>query len=275
MLKPSRHPWLAYLSTLVLAFGPFSKAANAGEVTIAAAASLKDALEIIKPKLEKAMPGTQLSITTGASGTLQQQIAQGAPIHIFLSASPLAMEALVKEKYVAEASRRTLLTNELVLIAAKSSQIKWAGFETLNDPKIKRIALGEPRSVPAGDYASQFLQKQKLESELKSKFLFAKDVRQVLSYVERGEVDAGFVYASDLKAKNAGAVRLLAKIPSDSHAPIIYELAVVERLIGKTSDQSKTETNKVADFLAGKEAAKIWLKFGFSLPSPKSTKKGL
>ena len=134
--------------------------------------------------------------------------------------------------------------------------------------------MGEPRTVPAGDYASQVLQKLNLESELKSKFLLAKDVRQVLSYVERGEVDAGFVYASDLKAKNAASVRMLATAPKDSHAPILYEMAALEPLTDKTSDQSKTETSKVAEFLSGKEAAKTWVNFGFTLLAVKATKKG-
>ena len=135
MLKPSRYPWLAYLSMVALAFSTPSPMAAAGEVTVAAAASLKDALELMKPQIEKAMPGTRISITTGASGILQRQIAQGAPIHLFISAASQAMEALVKGKYLTEGSRRPLLTNELVLIAPKASTVKWTGFETLKDPQ--------------------------------------------------------------------------------------------------------------------------------------------
>lgn len=270
MILSSRRSLLAHIIVATLAIPSFSTLAKAGNITLAAAASLKDALEEIKPELEKALPGTTLAITTGASGTLSQQILQGAPIDVFLSAASKPMEALAKEKALAEDTRRFLLTNEIVLVVPQKNPADIKSFEDLKEARVKRIAMGEPRSVPAGDYASQVLKKKNLENALAPKLILAKDVRQVLAYVERGEADAGFVYASDLLAKNAGAVKTVATAPKDSHEAIVYEIAVVAKEKSKADAKRFEEAKKVLEYLAGKNSGKTWVKYGFTLPGAKT-----
>lgn len=266
--------WLGYLITLGLGISVQASPAKAGEVVLAAAASLKDALEVLKPKIEKSLPGTHISITTGASGTLVQQIVQGAPIDIFISAAVKPMDLLAQDKRLLEGSRQTLLTNDIVLIVPKTNRLGLETIPQLTQSQVKRLAIGEPRSVPAGEYAVQVMRSLGLEKALESKFVLAKDVRQVLSYVERGEVDAGFVYSSDLKAKNAASVKVIASAPKYSHQPILYEMAIVKAGRNRTLDSKSLEIKRVADILAGAEAAKVWTDFGFILPGAKTAKEG-
>lgn len=228
--------------------------AHADSLTIAAAASLQDALKDMTAELEKEV-GASINITAGASGTLQQQIAQGAPIDVFLSAADKPIAELEKLKLLTPGSSKAFLSNDLILIAGPQSKIK--SVNDLKSKEIKRIALGEPRSVPAGDYAMQALTTLKLEQELSSKFLFAKDVRQVLAYVERGEVEAGFVYKSDLESAAGKKVLMIQELPGDSHKAIQYTMTIVAA--SKNQDKAK----RVLSFLESSKAAHIWTRFGF------------
>ncbi len=256
-MKRNKPSWLAYLSTIAFGFALNASSLYAGEVRLAAAASLKDALEDLKPAIEKLHPGTTVVVTTGASGMLQQQIVNGAPIDVFISAAKKPMDGLGQSKLLTEGSRKILLKNELVLIAPEKSKLK--AITDLKDKDIKRIGVGEPRSVPAGDYALQTLTHYELNTILAPKFVYAKDVRQVLSYVERGEVDAGFVYASDALTSKAGTIKVVTKAPNESHEPIVYEIAAVVQK-DKTRD---ADIQKVMAYLEGQEAMKVWQKFGF------------
>jgi molybdate transport system substrate-binding protein len=253
---------LSFLSLGMAITSVFAPLARADVLTIAAAASLQDALAQMKSDLEKALPGTTLRITTGASGTLQQQISQGAPIDIFLSAADRPVEELEKLKLLTPGSKRKFLGGELVLISPKSSSMD--SFKDLSAAGVKRIAIGEPRSVPAGEYAVQTLNALKLDRVLSPKFLYAKDVRQVLSYVARGEVEAGFVYRSDLHSEAGKSVKIVEAISESSHKPIRYTMALVAASKNQESGQ------KLLNFFESPKAAAIWAEFGFNPLTEKS-----
>ena len=230
--------------------------AAAVSLTVSAAASLKDAMEEIKPLYSQEQPQVKLTYNFGSSGALQQQIEQGAGVDIFISAANKQIDALQQKGLLVDSTRKDLLKNQLVLIVpASSKDIK--DFQDLTSPRLKKIALGEPKSVPAGQYAQQVLTSLKIADQIKSKVVYAKDVRQALNYVESGNVDAGIVYFSD--AKSTQKVKVVATAPENSHSPIVYPIAVV-----KSSKHIDAAKNFV-QFLSGNTAKNIFEKQGFSL----------
>ena len=225
------------------------------DITLSAAISLKDALDEIARLYHSENPGVVIRLNLGASGTLQQQIEQGAPVDIFISASPAQMDGLVSHNLVLSDTCKDLVRNTLVLIAPKDrAGVK--NFQDLADPSVKVIAIGDPRSVPAGKYAQEVLTHFSLFDALKPKFVFAKDVRQVLTYVETGNADAGIVYATDARASTRIAV--VATAPEDSHAPVVYPVAVV------AGSKNAQAARKLIDFLLGPGCADVFRKFGFT-----------
>lgn len=225
---------------------------------VSAAASLKDALEEIKPLYQKNNPNINISYNFGASGALQQQIEQGAPADIFISAAKRQVDALEQKGLLVAGTRAILAKNRLVLIVRKNAR-GVTSFYNFSRPEIKRIAIGEPRSVPAGQYAEQVLQKLKLLPQIKPKLVYANNVRQVLAVVESGNADAGLVYATD--AKISDKVKVVVAADEKYHSPIIYPLAVVKS--SKNADAAKEFTK----FLTTDNQAKAVLKkYGFILP---------
>ena len=224
------------------------------ELTVSAAISLKDALDEIAQLYDVETPGAVIHFNLGASGTLQHQIEQGAPIDVFISASEDQMNALESEGLVAPGTRRDLVKNTVVLIVPKGKS-GILSFQDLARPEVKEIAIGDPQTVPAGKYAQEVLTHFHLYEQLKPKFVFTKDVRQVLTYVITGNVDAGIVYATD--AKISTAVSVVATAPEDSHSPAIYPVAAL-----KASKQS-AEAKRFLDFLMSAKAQGIFEKYGF------------
>jgi molybdate transport system substrate-binding protein len=224
------------------------------EITVSAAISLKDALDEIQTAFEASDPSTSIHLNLGASGTLQRQIEQGAPVDIFISASPAQMDALAAKNLIVPSTRKDLLKNTIVLITPSDRKII-ASFQDLITPGVKIIAIGEPQSVPAGNYAQQVLTHFGIFDKLKPKFVFAKDVRQVLTYVETGNADAGIVYATDARTSNR--VAAVATAPEDSHSPVVYPVAV----LANSKDQSAAR--RLEDFLLGSKSAAIFKKYGF------------
>ncbi len=197
---------------------------RAAEITVAAAISLREALEQAKSLYVAQKPDTKITLVFGSSGSLQQQIENGAPVDLFVSAAEKPMDALAAKSLIAGDSRTVLLRNRLVLVipADKTSP---ADFAALADSSVKRIAIGEPRSVPAGQYASEVLEHFDLQEILTPKLIYGNNVRQVLTYVASGNVDAGIVYLTD--ALTTDAVKIAAEAPKNSHAPITYPAAVL------------------------------------------------
>jgi molybdate transport system substrate-binding protein len=225
------------------------------ELTVSAAASLQDAMKEIQPIYEAENPNITITYNFGSSGSLQQQIEQGAPADVFLSAAPKQMNALQEKDLLLEGTRQDLLKNSIVLVVPKEAT-GLANFKELETEKASKIAIGEPESVPAGQYSKEVLTSLNLFESLRSKFVFAKDVRQVLTYVETGNVDAGLVYATD--AKVSDRVKVAATAPEDTHAPIIYPVAVLK-------DSPNPEAAKeFVEFLTSDRAKAVFEEYGFS-----------
>ncbi len=235
-----------------------SPQAGKADLTVSAAISLKDALDEIKQAYVSANPGVSIAINYGASGNdFQLQIEQGAPVDIFLSAAPKQIDALAAKGLLLDGSRRDILRNEVVLIVPKDSTAKISSFQDLTRPDVKKIALGEPVAVPAGQYAKQTLTTMGIYDAVNTKAVLAKDVRQVLTYVETGDVDAGIVYSTD--ALSSSKVKVVATSPPNSHDPVIYPGAVIKA--------SKNTQAAVAflDSLRQPPATAIFQKYGFVL----------
>lgn len=227
------------------------------EVTVFAASSLQDALKDLQRRYEKSHPGVKLILSFGASGQLQQQIAAGAPADLFISAAPEYMDKLAAAGLLQAGSRRDLLGNELVLISpAYTARLN--SLAGLREKFVEHIALGEPGSVPAGQYAVASLKALGFHDELKTKFIFALNVRQVLDFVARGEVDAGFVYRSD--ALQSSQVRIAAIVPAESHPPIVYPAALIAHR------EQAAAAGEFLKYLTGAEAQTVFHAAGFKPP---------
>lgn len=233
---------------------------SAQTLTVCAAASLTDAFKQIAPRFEAARPGVTLRLNFAASGVLLQQIAQGAPVDVFASADQDTMNRGIEQQLIAPDTRRDFAANALVLIAPADNSTSGPALASLGDlvkPEVKRIAVGKPASVPAGRYAQASLQGVNLWTLLQPKIVFADNVRQVLDYVSRGEVEAGFVYRTDAEiAKD----RLRIVMTVGGHAPVTYPVAVVA-----DSRQAALARDFIA-FLGGAEAQSILARYGFGKP---------
>jgi molybdate transport system substrate-binding protein len=235
-------------------FAPNFVVAQSSTILVSAAASLKEALEEVKPLYKQTKPNVNVTYNFGASGALQQQIENGAPTDIFVSAAKKQMDALQSKGLILADTRRNLLTNKLVLIVPKNSS-GITSFRQLTGSKIKKIAVGEPRSVPAGQYAQEVFQNLGISQQVQAKLVLGNNVRQVLSFVESGNADAGIVYATD--AKISSQVKQVATAPANSHSPIIYPVAVLK------SSKNAAAAREYVQFLSSNRAGTVFQKYGF------------
>ncbi|MBD2260946.1 molybdate ABC transporter substrate-binding protein [Pseudanabaena sp. FACHB-2040] len=232
-------------------------AADRTALLVSAAASLQEALQDIQPLFEEAHPGVMLTYNFGASGALQQQIEQGAPADVFVSAATAQMDTLAQKGLLLPESRRDLLGNQLVLVVPQDSALNLTNFAQLADSQVRRIAVGEFRSVPAGQYAEQVLTNLGVLAQVQPKLVFANNVRGVLSAVESGNVDAGIVYTTD--AKISERVREVAIAPTTLHTPITYPAAIVN------ASRTPTAARDFLEFLVSDSADKVFEEYGFTL----------
>ncbi|MGB3766882.1 MAG: molybdate ABC transporter substrate-binding protein [Phormidesmis sp.] len=226
------------------------------DLTISVAASLQKVMESVKLAYQQQAPKVMITYNFGASGSLTQQIVQGAPVDVFLSASADWMDALDEQSLVLKTSRKILLENELVLVVP-ASDTETVSFEEMKTDRIERIAIGEPDSVPVGQYAKESLLAMGLFEVVQQKLVLGKDARQVLSYVETGSVAAGLVYSTDALASEL--VRVVATVPADDHSPIVYPVAVM------AASKQAAAAQAFVDFLSGGVAMKIFRAGGFEL----------
>ncbi|WP_409291666.1 molybdate ABC transporter substrate-binding protein [Peribacillus sp. SCS-37] len=222
-------------------------------LTVSAAASLQETLDEIAAVFEKEHADIDVSYNFGSSGALQQQISQGAPVDLFFSAAQDKFRTLADEGLIEISTE--LAGNELVLVVPKGSGKGINSFQDLG--KAGRLALGTPASVPAGQYAKESLKSQGIWEAVKQKVVYGKDVRQVLTYVESNNVDAGVVYKTD--ALSSSKVEIAASAPENSHTPIIYPAGIV-----KGTKHGK-EAELFYEFLEGKKAMDIMVKHGFKI----------
>ena len=226
------------------------------ELVIAAAASLTDVTAQMAEAYKKdEASNVTLTFTYGASGALQTQIEQGAPVDIFISAAEKQMDALDEQGLLLDGSRTDLLENKVVLIVPKESELGLASFDDLKKGTVKTIAIGDPASVPAGQYAQEVLTSLGIKDAVFGKANLGTDVRQVLTWVENGEVEAGIVYATD--AATTDDVTVVCEAPLGSVKKIVYPVAIL-----KASKNAAT-AQKFIDYLKTPAIASLFEKYGF------------
>ncbi len=216
------------------------------EITVSGAMSLSDVFRDIGTGFQKKHPEVKINFNFAASGVLQKQIEQGAPVDIFASASQNEMNLLEEKGLISKATRTNFTRNKLVIIAPSKLTI-----EELKS--LDKIAIGNPKTVPVGAYAKSFLENTGIYEPLQPKLIFAENVRQVLDYVERGEVDAGFVYFSNTLKSNLS----VSSINDSLYPTIVYPVAVI-------LDTQKLEISRqFIEYIKSDEGQTILHKHGF------------
>ena len=243
---------LALALTLALALP-----ALAAELTVSAAASLTESMTEVKTLFEKANPGLKVNVNFASSGALFKQIEQGAPVDVFASANQKYMDLAEKAKLVLAGTRINFVANDLVLAVPAGNPAKVSDLASLKQPQVKRIGVGNPDSVPAGQYAKAALIKAGLWETLTPAYIFGESVRQVLDYLRRAEVDAALVYATDA-AQGGSAVTVTCVAPLDKD--VSYPAAVLAAT--KNADLAK----QFVTFLASPEAKAVFKAKGFRIP---------
>lgn len=225
---------------------------------IAAAASLEYSMEDeLIPMFEEQNPGITVEGTYDSSGKLQTQIEEGLDADVFFSAATKQMDALAEEGLVEENSVKDLLENKIVLIVLKGQEGNYSKFEDIANAST--VALGDPASVPAGQYAQEALGNLGLWDAVSAKASFGTNVTEVLNWVAEGSADAGVVYATDAATKE-DTVSVVAEAPADSLAePVIYPVGLVE------NSTKKDAAEKFMEFLSSDDAAAVFEKYGFTV----------
>jgi molybdate transport system substrate-binding protein len=245
-----RHLAAALLATLSLS-------AHAADLTVSAAASLTNAFKELGPVFEAANPGTSVVFNFAASDALLAQIAKGAPADVFASADQEAMDKAEAQKVLVPGSRRNFVSNSLVMITPSDSTLGLKGPADLQKPEVKRVAIGNPASVPVGRYTRGSLEAAKLWGAIEPKAVMAQSVRQALDYVARGEVEAGFVYATDA-AIMKDKVKVAATIPTET--PVTYPIAAV------AGSPQPEAARRFLEFVATPAAQTVLARYGFGKP---------
>lgn len=223
------------------------------DLNISAAASLKEAMTEIQESFNKDYPNVNLTFNFGASGSLQKQIEQGAPCDVFISAGQSQMTALSDSGSLEKDTEKKLLQNELVLVSSSND------VDSINDlltNKVTHIAIGDPKSVPAGKYAEESLTNLSMLDAVNAKLVYAKDVKEVLSWTMTGNAEVGFVYKSDTYGNDS--VKVIETISDQYHSPIIYPVAIIK-------DTKNLEAAKdFENFLFTDTAKEIFKKYGYN-----------
>lgn len=232
------------------------KAAADSEIIVSAAISLTNAFGEIGTLFKEKQKEARVLFNFGASGDLARQILGGAPVDVFASASPRDMDDLDQKDMIIKGTRGDFAGNRVVLIISVKSAIRLTSFNDLSSGEVKRIAIGNPKTVPAGRYSEEILTHFHLMDSVKDRLILAENVRQVLDYVARGEVDAGIVYSTDalLRAKE---VSIVAEAPEQSHRPVIYPIAVIK------GSKQEILSKEFISIVTSKDGKKVLEKYGF------------
>ncbi len=226
------------------------------ELHVSAAASLTNAMNELAELYAKENPNVKIVFNFGSSGALQQAIENGGETDLFFSAAQKQMNALDEKGELAEGTRKDLLRNEVVLIVPNDSNKNISDFNDVATDKVEKIALGEPKGVPVGQYSEEIFTTLNILDAVKAKAVYGSDVRQVLAWTESGEVDCGVVYATD--AAISDKVKVICAAPEGSHKPVIYPAAVIKS--SKNLDAAK----KFLEFTGSDAAKKVFAKYGFT-----------
>lgn len=226
---------------------------NQTELLVGAAASLEPAMNELQEIYVEQNPSITLSFTFAGSGAIEQQIREGAPIDVFISAAEKQMNSLEEDELIEKDTRVNLLTNELVLVVPKVNTLDITGFEDITKASV--IAIGDPSSVPAGQYVMEVFETLSIWEEVNRKVSLGKDVTEVLTWVSSGNAEAGVVYITDAMLNDK--VKVIATAPEGSHKRIIYPAAVLK------DSKTKKQAKDFVTFLNNEAAGKIFEKYGF------------
>lgn len=243
-----------FVALILLAGSPL---AGAADLVVSAAASLTDAFRATARAYETAHPGTHVVLNFAASDVLLRQIVNGAPADVFASADQAAMDKAVAANAVEPASRVNFARNRLLLVVPKPPRVAVTSPASLAESGVKRVAYGDPASVPAGRYAKAALEASGLWETVSAKGVLAQNVRQALDYVARGEVDAGLVFATDA-AMMPDRVQVVASVPTP--APVTYPIAVV------AGSKQHAEAASFVAFVGSEQGRQILARYGFGAP---------
>jgi molybdate transport system substrate-binding protein len=244
---------------LLLGFLLAPAPARAEEMVLSVAVSMKEAVEEVGRTFASGRPGLVLRYNFGSSGDLQKQIEAGAPVDIFISAAQRQMDELEKGGFIVPASRRVFARNVLIVIKPADSRIDITRPGDLLDARVRRIVIGNPKTVPVGQYSEESLRALGLWERVQPKLVFSENVRQALDYVVRGEADAGFVYSTDA-ATRAANVKEAFRPPEDTYRPVVYPAAVV------ATSRQRALAQSFLDLLTGRDGQATLARLGFQPP---------
>lgn len=239
---------------LLLALALFAGIADAATLRVSAAASLTDVLQALAPIYQK-QTGDTLVFNFGASSMLVRQIQEGAPADLFISADEQKMDELQHAHLIVAPSRRSILSNSLVIVVPGDSRLQITSPADLAGRSVKSIALAETQSVPAGIYAKQYLRKAGIWGKIAGKVIPTDNVRSALAAVESGNADAGIVYKTD--AMISRGVRIAYEVPLAEGPDISYPAAVV------ADSKQRIAAQHLLEFLQSPQAQEIFRKYGF------------
>jgi molybdate transport system substrate-binding protein len=252
-----RRKFVSTAAASLLCLSAFSIPAAAADLVVSAASSLTDAFKNVAQAYEAKNPGTKIVLNFAASDVLMQQIVNGAPADVFASADQTAMDKAVAEKVIDAATRRDFAANQIVMIVPTDSKLNITSIKDLAKPAIKRVAYGNPASVPVGRYTQSALQATGLWDTVAAKGVPAQNVRQALDYVSRGEVEAGFVFATDA-AIMPGKVKIAVHVALQT--PVTYPIAIT------SGSKQPTQAAAFLAYVASPAGQAILAKYGFLKP---------
>ncbi|KPN74663.1 molybdate ABC transporter substrate-binding protein [Neisseria sp. 74A18] len=247
-------PFSCLTAAMLVAASPF---AVAEEITVSAAASLSNAFKDIAAQYEKQYPHSKIKLNTAGSGTLLQQVLQGAPVDVLAFADQETMDKAAGQGVIDEKTRRNFAKNALVIAAPVAGKSSMNSLKDLTHSRFERIAVSNPASVPVGRYAKAALEKAGVWQTLQPKIINTQHVRQSLDYVARGEVDAGFVYNTDA-ALMKDKVKVLKQVPTDK--PVSYPIAVTKQ------SAAQAEAKRFVQYVLSAQGQAVLNRYGFQKP---------
>jgi molybdate transport system substrate-binding protein len=252
--------WLCGAVALMVVLG-LCPSAGAQEVTLSVAISMKDAVETLGRQFVQSRSGVVLRYNFGSSGELQKQIEAGAPVDLFISAAQRQMDELAQKSLINAATRRVFARNVLTVVKPAASTLDISKPADLLGPRVQRIVVGNPKTVPVGQYAEESLKALGLWDRVQPKLVYSENVRQALDYVARGEVEAGFVYTTDVPVRAAQVVEAF-RPAEDTYRPVTYPVAVVK------DAKQPALAQAFIDLLVSRDGQAVLARFGFQTPPP-------
>jgi molybdate transport system substrate-binding protein len=246
-------------SIAILSFLAPTASARAEDLIVSADASLADVFRIIGEDFHTAEPSIDVTFNFASAEDYLAQLRNGQVPDMLASASPREVSALVRQGGLDGSTRVEFASNRLVMIAPlKGGPADFAGVAS---DSVRKVAIGDPKTVPGGAYTRQSLEQMKLWDAVAPKIVLGQSVRQVLQFVEAGSADAAFVFMSD--ARSSKGVRVVAAIPDSTHAPIIYVLATF------SGSAHRDAARKFAEYVAGPDGQGVLFEYGFGkVPEP-------